>query len=178
MRVAILGEEKKDGFRLSVERLEHALKEKGAEVEIDSYKDLSDMMECIVEYDTVMLSQSAVEKLADCLEGKGEKTITLKHGKSVEEIQLEDVLFVEANLKKVRVRMKNREEMYPITISKMEELLSGKSFLKVHRSFLVNLAHIRAIEGYYVVLDNDTKIPVSKYRISDVKRQYLNEIEG
>lgn len=178
MRVAILGEEKKDGFRLSVERLEHALKEKGAEVEIDSYENLSDMLQYIAEYDTVMLSQKVVEKLADYLDEEGEKTIALKNGKSVEMIQLDDILFVEANLKKVRVRMKDKEEIYPITISKMEELLSVKSFIKVHRSFLVNLSHIRAIEGYYVILENDTKIPVSKYRIADVKRQYLKEIEG
>ncbi len=45
-----------------------------------------------------------------------------------------------------------------------DTLLSGSGFLRVHRSHLINLKHIKRFnrqDGGYVVMSNETHIPVS-----------------
>ena len=50
------------------------------------------------------------------------------------------------------------------TLKEYEEMLAGCGFYRVHKSFLINLAHVRRFEkqeGGYIVLTNDLKIPVA-----------------
>ena len=50
------------------------------------------------------------------------------------------------------------------TLKEFEEMLSGCGFFRVHKSHLINLAHIKRFEkqdGGYIVLTNDMKIPVA-----------------
>ncbi len=50
------------------------------------------------------------------------------------------------------------------TLKDYEEMLAGCGFYRVHKSFLINLAHIKRFEkqeGGYIVLTNDLKIPVA-----------------
>ena len=50
------------------------------------------------------------------------------------------------------------------TLKEYEEMLSGFGFYRVHKSFLINLAHIRRFEkqeGGYVILTGDLKVPVA-----------------
>jgi two-component system, LytTR family, response regulator len=50
------------------------------------------------------------------------------------------------------------------TLKEYDNLLSGCGFYRVHKSHLINLAHIKRFEkqdGGYIVLTNDLKIPVA-----------------
>ena len=50
------------------------------------------------------------------------------------------------------------------TLKEYEEMLAGCGFYRVHKSYLINLAHIKRFEkldGGYIVLTNDMKIPVA-----------------
>lgn len=53
------------------------------------------------------------------------------------------------------------------TLKDFDEMLSGKGFLRVHQSYLVNMTHVDAFvrhDGGYLVLKNSEKIPVSTRR--------------
>lgn len=63
----------------------------------------------------------------------------------------------------------------PWSISKLEAHLSGRSFMRTHRSFLVNLDHARAFrrkrdKAYLVVPGLDDMVPVSRAHVADVRR--------
>lgn len=50
------------------------------------------------------------------------------------------------------------------TLKDYEEMLNGCGFFRVHKSYLINLAHIRRFDkqdGGHIVLTNDFKIPVA-----------------
>jgi two-component system LytT family response regulator len=50
------------------------------------------------------------------------------------------------------------------TLKEYENLLAGCGFYRVHKSYLINLAHIKRFEkqdGGYIILTNDLKIPVA-----------------
>jgi two-component system LytT family response regulator len=50
------------------------------------------------------------------------------------------------------------------TLKEYDELLADCGFFRVHKSFLINVAHIKRFEkqdGGQIVLTNDIKIPVA-----------------
>lgn len=55
----------------------------------------------------------------------------------------------------------------------IKELLSDKSFLHVHKSFIVNLRYVRKLTSNSIIMESGKNIPVSKTRTSDVKKEYL-----
>ncbi|MEH2943031.1 LytTR family DNA-binding domain-containing protein [Lachnospiraceae bacterium KK002] len=55
----------------------------------------------------------------------------------------------------------------------IRDLITEKSFIQVHKSFLVNLNHIKKLEGNSIIMDNGAQIPVSKKNTASVRRQYL-----
>lgn len=52
-------------------------------------------------------------------------------------------------------------------------LLSRPEFLKTHRSYLVNLSYIQAIDNNCVLMKNGNKVPVSRQRRSQVQEAYM-----
>ncbi len=59
-------------------------------------------------------------------------------------------------------------------LKEYEEIFSNYGFLRIHRSFLINLSHIKRfekLEGGYVILADDAKVPVASR-----KREELMEL--
>lgn len=59
------------------------------------------------------------------------------------------------------------------TLNELTELLAPRGFLRVHKSFLVNMAHIRKLQSTQLCLTDGTELPVSTHRYSEVKQDYL-----
>lgn len=53
------------------------------------------------------------------------------------------------------------------------ELLHNKCFLQVHKSFLINLNHVKKLDGNSMIMSSGDNIPISKKNTANVKRQYL-----
>ncbi|MBD5514572.1 MAG: response regulator [Lachnospiraceae bacterium] len=54
------------------------------------------------------------------------------------------------------------------------QLLSRPEFLKTHRSYLVNLRHVRSVDGGHVMTKSGHSIPISRKRRSQVQDAYMN----
>ncbi|MBS4061996.1 MAG: response regulator transcription factor [Bacteroidetes bacterium] len=57
------------------------------------------------------------------------------------------------------------------TLKDYEELFAGSGFYRVHKSYLINLSHIKRFEkqdGGYIVLLNELKIPVASRRREEI----------
>ena len=54
----------------------------------------------------------------------------------------------------------------------LEEKLKGFGFLRAHKSFIVNMGHIRSINSYVMTLDDGRQIPVPKARYKQVRQKY------
>lgn len=60
----------------------------------------------------------------------------------------------------------------------LEKQLNCASFLRCHRSYLVNMQHVTRIEEKYILMQNDDKIPYSKNNRRAVREQYMEYIVG
>lgn len=59
------------------------------------------------------------------------------------------------------------------TLSKMEMELEDRGFLRLHKSFLVNMAHIKKLTYDNVTLKDGTTLRVSNKMYSDIKKKYM-----
>lgn len=60
-----------------------------------------------------------------------------------------------------------------IKFTHLEELLSNKGFIRPHRSYLVNLEHVHMIDNNHLILNNNDKIPISRLKIKEVNRKFI-----
>lgn len=64
------------------------------------------------------------------------------------------------------------------SLSALEEQLAAFDFVRVHKSYLVNLKYIYSIEKTQVILDDKTAIPLSRYKAADVKTKFKNYLRS
>lgn len=57
-------------------------------------------------------------------------------------------------------------------LDEIEKQLAPYGFVRVHRSFLVNMRYVQKISSYVLRLTNGTEISVPKSRYAYVKREY------
>lgn len=55
----------------------------------------------------------------------------------------------------------------------IREIVAHGDFVQVHKSFLVNLRHVEKLASGSVLMKSGARIPVSKTRTADVKKEYL-----
>ena len=55
----------------------------------------------------------------------------------------------------------------------IKELEDDKSFLRVHKSFLINLNYVKKLTKNIMIMENGRNIPVSRSSALDVKKEYL-----
>jgi len=73
--------------------------------------------------------------------------LSLKSGKRIYQVAVEDILFVEATGDYVTVFSTDKKLMVHGTLKSWEEKLKGFTFLKIHRTTIVNLQKIGHLEG-------------------------------
>ena len=72
--------------------------------------------------------------------------------------------------------MEAKTEIYQIysKLDVLERQLEGHSFLRIHKSYLVNMRHIRKVSNYMVFLDTGEELPVPRSRFQSVKESFVD----
>lgn len=55
----------------------------------------------------------------------------------------------------------------------LERSLDGHGFLRIHKSYLVNMKHIRRVSNYIVSLDTGEELPVPRLRFQTVREAFV-----
>lgn len=101
--------------------------------------------------------------------------IVVKAGGDLHFIKTSDVLWVEAQGDFVKVQTREQPQLVRETLQSMEQKLDANRFLRIHRSFLVNVQHIKrvapALYGDHTVFMSDG----SKLRLS---RSYRSKLKA
>jgi two-component system LytT family response regulator len=96
---------------------------------------------------------------------KQDRKIILKTTEQIHLVDLKSIIDLESDSCYTTVQIHTGEHiMVAKTLKEFEEMLTGCGFYRVHKSFLINLAHIKRFEkqdGGYIILTNDLKIPVA-----------------
>lgn len=109
-------------------------------------------------------------------EGKGGKhTIFVRSEYKTMAIGIEDIIFIESRSEYVRIFLEDKKPiMTRGSIKSYQETLPSGLFLRVHRSFIVNISFIKCIERKHIILTNEMNIPIGKLYEKDL-REYISE---
>jgi DNA-binding LytR/AlgR family response regulator len=103
--------------------------------------------------------------------GKQGDHFFVKSNNQIEKVYYDDLVYAEAMLNYVMLYTTAKKMMVYVTIKSLEEQLPADIFIKVHKSFIVNMNKIRSIEGN--ILDMGTeKITISQ----GLREKVINEI--
>lgn len=106
-----------------------------------------------------------------------EDYLFLKRKDKWERVAVELILFFEIEANHIKVVAKDSQYVLTMTFSKLEEMLQGNTFLRIHRKFIVNLSEMTGLdlENRYALV-GDYKIPIGRTKkaelLSRIKRLY------
>ncbi len=93
---------------------------------------------------------------------RDEKFLFVKSEYKILRIDMADIRYIEGMREYVRIHMENQNPVMVLTsMKKMEAFLPGDRFMRVHRSYIVNLRKVHTIERMRIVFDK-VFIPVSE----------------
>ena len=98
--------------------------------------------------------------------------IFVRHREKMIKIIVAEILYIEADRNYCRIFTKNKEYLLCITLKTIEEKLPGRIFLRTHRSYIINLAHIDEVADGHVIIAQKA-IPLS----AGLKEQLLQRIQ-
>ena len=111
------------------------------------------------------------------------KTFTVKIKRSVYTFPLEDIVYMENELRKIRMHLTDGEYLFYGTFREARQQLDER-FLQCSRSYILNKDHIRAMRqnGYHeIIMDNGGRIPLCRSTFSRAKSEfesYLRQSKG
>jgi len=132
-------------------------------------------------YDEFLIAALKARKLIEleCTKSNSVETneqfLFIKSEYKIRRINFADILFIEGMKDYVKIFLKN--ELSPVlsinSLRTLETKLPVSGFMRVHRSYIVNLNKIETIERFRIVFGK-TYIPVSD-QYKDVFQKFLNE---
>ncbi|MCM1178624.1 MAG: LytTR family transcriptional regulator [Clostridium sp.] len=174
MRFALYGE-KEGQLQEFKEKLERIFDNTSEMIEIDCFSNEMDEKRQTFDYDAIILSEELMKEMILYIKGHKQHMLTLEAQKHIETFDMDEIIYIEADLKNIRIETLEGEKTIKFPISKVEQLLDEDIFIKTHRSYIVNRYQIKSLLEKEVVLKNGKRIPISKYRWKDVRRKYLGE---
>lgn len=87
-----------------------------------------------------------------------------------------DILYLESSEGKCTIKTLEQEYIVSEALVALEKKLDKTYFLRVHRSFIVNVDHIDEIEPWFnstynLIMKNKSKVPVSRTYVKELKQQ-------
>jgi DNA-binding LytR/AlgR family response regulator len=101
----------------------------------------------------------------------GNDFLFIKSNKKTIKVNFADILYIEGLGDYIRVHLKDQKIVTNLSMKKILELLPGKRFYRIHKSFIISLPEIDLIEGNMVVV-NKTKLPIG----NSYRQDFLNYI--
>ena len=78
-------------------------------------------------------------------------------------IEVDDIYYIKADLDEVIIKIKETDAYVRKKMQDMQELLKGKNFFRIHRSYIVNVDKIKSMQSI-----EQSKLEISFKGIDDV----------
>jgi len=115
------------------------------------------------------LNDNLVNLLSATRKPDAEKRLIIKSGGRVVFIQLDEIEFIEAAANYVRLHVTGKNAyLFRECIGRMADKLDSHQFLRIHRSFIVNVSKIKELQPcnngeFMVALRNGKELPCSRF---------------
>ncbi|WP_020529001.1 LytR/AlgR family response regulator transcription factor [Flexithrix dorotheae] len=127
-----------------------------------------------VKYPRFLLAVQKVEKnfTQPVLETQNEEDIYVKADSKIVRIKLKDILFVEALSDYVIFNTEHKKYIVHSTMKGIANRLSSGDFIRVHRSYIVNISKIETIEDMSNIIMPNKVIPIG----ASYKSEFLKKL--
>lgn len=102
--------------------------------------------------------------------------LPIQTGGEMRNLTVDEILYLESDKHTVRIYMLSSSagpySCYA-SLQSFEEKLQSLGFLRVQKSYLVNMRHIKKLQCSEVIMENGLTLPVSGKNYSEIKRAYL-----
>jgi DNA-binding LytR/AlgR family response regulator len=96
-------------------------------------------------------------------EAGAKEYLFIKSDYKIARISVNSIIYIEGMREYVRIHFDNGKSLMPLmTLRLLEEQLPAERFMRVHRSYIVNLEKIISVEHSRIVFDGKVYIPVSE----------------
>lgn len=103
-----------------------------------------------------------------------ERFLFIKTEYKVVRVKLADIKYIEGMRDYVRIHLEHDKPIMALmNMGKIQERLPVEAFMRVHRSYIVNLNKIQTIERNRIVFDHNIYIPVSD-QYKDAFQEFIN----
>jgi two-component system LytT family response regulator len=122
-----------------------------------------------------------IQRLAESLKGSQPQNYAQKlfvqTGNKLLAVNVPDIIWLQAEKDYTWLVTAQKRHLSSYGLGQLEQKLDPQDFLRVHRSSIINLQHIREIEkqpsGYDVVMQNGDWVRVSRSYIEEIKKRLL-----
>ena len=101
-------------------------------------------------------------------------TIQEEHSNAVYSININEILYIEVVGKYCEITTVSQALTIRYKLSDLAGQLAEYGFLQPHRSYLVNYRYVFSIENTELILDDQTRIPLSRKRAKETKEQFMD----
>ena len=123
--------------------------------------------------------EKTMERLYASMRSAGEDSMLIQKGYEGRIVQKDEIIFCEIMDRKIYLNLTSGEVLdYYEQIENLETKL-GSHFFRCHRSYLINLKHLKGYKNGTACMDNGKEVPVSRLRsreFSGVVLQYMKNI--
>ena len=99
-------------------------------------------------------------------------SIFIRKNERMIKIMIDDILYFEADRNYCKIFSKNKECLLVMTLKEIDEKLPKERFLRIHRSYIINLSHVDEVAGSHVVIGKKA-VPMSK----NLRSELLNRLQ-
>lgn len=114
----------------------------------------------------------AISMLVDNSKVQNKEYLFLKDGHEQFKILMKDILYAEAEDNYVYLYFNNSRKLLSMSLKTLEKELLEPRFLRIHRSYLINMDNVERVGANYVTIDNK-QIPMNDSSKAILK-QHLN----
>jgi DNA-binding LytR/AlgR family response regulator len=87
--------------------------------------------------------------------------IFVRHHEKMVKIIISDILYIEADRNYCRIFSKTKEYILAITLKSIEDKLPQQHFLRIHRSYIINLSQVDELDDSHAIISGKA-IPLGK----------------
>ncbi len=113
-------------------------------------------------------------RLRQAIQGDPVEFFFIKCNHQFERVNFTELLFVEAMQNYCIVHTPGRKLITYITLTSLLEKLPSKRFIKVHKSFIVSIEKVNAVNGNEIIIGS-SRIPVSRSMKDEVMARILGD---
>lgn len=84
-----------------------------------------------------------------------------------------DILYIEKKGRQAVIHTMQENFRANMTVSEIWEQLDSRVFVHIHVSFIINMEHLRSIEGDEAVMDNGERLLVARAHMQELKEKHM-----